>query len=286
MKTDDRSIQQLAGVSQPQAPPAAGAGLRSHWSRPTKVESSHLERLAVVYVRQSSPFQVAHNKESALIQRGLRERAIEWGWPPQRVVVIDDDQAITGTSTAGRSGFQWIWTEVNLNHVGIILGIEMDRLARSCKDCYDLMERCALFHTLLSDFDGVYDPTVFNDRLLLGLKAIMGEAELHLIRQRLYQGRMNKARRGELFTNAPIGYVRRSDGGLELDPDLQAQGVVRLIFDKFDELGAAYAVLRYMVKNDIRIGVRVHHGPEAGRLDWRPATGGVLQKILRHPMYA
>jgi DNA invertase Pin-like site-specific DNA recombinase len=259
---------------------------RNHWTRPTKVQASHLDRLAVVYVRQSSPFQVAHNKESAEIQRGLRNRAIEWGWPPKRVLVIEDDQAQSGTSITARSGFQWLWSEVNLNHVGIILGIDMDRVARSCKDWYDLMERCALYDTLLSDFDGVYDPNVFNDRLLLGLKAIMGEVELHLIRQRLYQGRMNKARRGELFTTAPIGYVRRGDSGIELDPDPHVQAVLRLLFDKFEELGSACAVLRYLANNQIRLGMRVLHGPDAGRLRWQPPTRAVLLKVFRHPIYA
>ena len=265
---------------------AAPLAANRYWSRPTKIQACHLDRLAVVYVRQSSPFQVAHNKESAEIQRGLRKRAIEWGWPPNRVVVIDDDQAQSGTSATERIGYQWIWSEINLNHVGIILGIELDRLARSCKDCYDLMERCTLFSTLLCDFDGVYDPTVFNDRLLLGLKAIMGEAELHLIRQRFYQGRMNKARRGELFTTAPIGYVRRGDNGIELDPDPQVQGVLRLLFDKFQELGSACAVLRYLANNQIQLGLRTQHGLDAGRLRWRPASLAVILKVLRHPIYA
>ena len=259
---------------------------RHHWTRPTKVQACHLDRLAVVYVRQSSPFQVAHNKESAEIQRGLRERAIEWGWPSKRVLVIEDDQAQSGTTATERFGFQWIWSEVNLNHIGIILGIEMDRLARSCKDWYDLMEGCALFNTLLSDFDGVYDPTVFNDRLLLGLKAIMGEAELHLIHQRLYQGRMNKARRGELFTTLPMGYIRRGDNGIELDPDPQVQAVLRLLFDKFQELGSACGVLRYLATNQIQLGLRTQHGLDAGRLRWQPASRAVILKVLRHPIYA
>ena len=191
----------------------------------------------------------------------------------------------SGTTATRPLGYQWIWSEVNLNHVGIILGIEMDRLARSCKDCYDLMERCTLFSTLLCDFDGVYDPIIFNDRMLLGLKAIMGEVELHLIRQRLYQGRMNKARRGELFTTVSIGYVRRGDTGIELDPDPQVQAVLRLVFDKFQELGSA-AVLRYLAKNQVRFGFRTQHGLDAGRLRWQPASRAVVLKVLHHPIYA
>jgi DNA invertase Pin-like site-specific DNA recombinase len=284
MNRTDRPAQAIPDKARGAAAPAATK--LQHWSRPTKVQACHLDRLAVVYVRQSSAFQVAHNKQSAEVQRGLRERAVEWGWPPKRVLVLEDDQARSGSTATERSGFQWIWSEVNLNHIGIILGIEMDRLARSCKDWYDLMERCALYNTLLSDFDGVYDPTVFNDRLLLGLKAIMGEAELHLIRQRLYQGRMNKARRGELFTTAPVGYIRRGDNGIDLDPDPQVQATLRLLFDKFQELGSACGVLRYLARNQIRLGLRTQHGLDAGQLRWQAASRAVILKILRHPIYA
>lgn len=256
-------------------------------NRPSKIEPWHLERLAVVYVRQSSQYQVINNKESAEVQVNFRNYAVAWGWPASRVVVIDDDQAQSATSAQGRVGFQWLMTEVNLDHVGIILGFQVSRLSRANSDWYHLLERCAVFHTLLADHDGIYDPTLYNDRLLLGLKGTMSEAELHFLRQRLYQGRLNKARRGEQFTSAPIGYVRSRCGNrLELDPDEQVQQVVRLIFDKFDELGSAGAVLRYLVRNNIKLGIRVQHGPDAGRLDWRPAIRPTLNKILRHPFYA
>jgi DNA invertase Pin-like site-specific DNA recombinase len=245
----------------------------------------HLDRLAVVYVRQSSPGQVAHHKESAQLQRGLRDLAIAWGWPPCRVIVIDDDQARSATSARDRAGYQWVWTEVKSNHVGIIFGIAMDRLARSCKDWHDLMEQCIWFNTLLADRDAVYDPTVFNDRLLLGLRALMSEAELHLIRQRMNLGRMNKARRGELFTSVPMGYIRSGDG-VALDPDARVQMVIRLVFDKFEELGTVGAVLRYMVSNQVLLGVRVPHGPDAGRLTWCLATRSVLTRLLCHPIYS
>lgn len=254
-------------------------------NRPSKILDVHLDRLAVVYVRQSSPGQVAHNKESAQLQRGLRDLAIAWGWPPRRVVVIDDDQARSATSTRDRAGYQWVWTEVNSNHVGIIFGIEMDRLARSCKDWHDLMEQCTWYNTLLADRDTIYDPTVFNDRLLLGLRALMSEAELHLIRQRMNLGRMNKARRGALFTSVPMGYIRSGDG-VALDPDAQVQTALRLAFDKFEELGTVGAVLRYMARNQVHLGIRVQHGPDAGRLNWCPATRSVLTRLLRHPIYS
>jgi DNA invertase Pin-like site-specific DNA recombinase len=256
-------------------------------SRPTKIQPWHLERLAVVYVRQSSPHQVINNKESAEVQAKFRDVAVAWGWPTSRVTVIDEDQARSATSAEARTGFHRLLTEINLNHVGIILGFQVSRLSRANSDWYHLLERCAVFHTLLADMDGIYDPTTYNDRLLLGLKGTMSEAELHLLRQRLYQGRLNKARRGEQFTSAPIGYVRSRCGNrLELDPDEQVQGVVRLIFDKFDELGSAGAVLRYLVHNEIKLGVRVQHGPDAGRLDWHQVVRPTLYKILQHPFYA
>jgi hypothetical protein len=178
-------------------------------------------------------------------------------------------------------------TEVNLNHVGIILGFQVSRLSRANSDWYHLLERCAVFHTLLADIDGIYDPTLYNDRLLLGLKGTMSEAELHFLKQRLYNGRLNKARRAEQFTSAPTGYVRsRSGNQLELDPDEQVQYVVRLVLDKFEELGSIGALHRYMARNDIKVGFRVPGEAGAGRLEWRTASAHALRRILRHPYYA
>src|SRR5262249_23556939 len=151
------------------------------------------ERLAIVYVRQSTHYQVRFNKESAEVQAGFSHLAIAWGWPASRVLVIDEDQGHTGTSTEGRTGFQRLLTEVNLNHVGIIFGFQVSRLSRANSNWYHLLERCAVFQTLLADMDGVYDPTQHNDRLLLGLKGYMSEGELHLIGQRLQEARLNKA---------------------------------------------------------------------------------------------
>jgi DNA invertase Pin-like site-specific DNA recombinase len=285
MSPDEAEPRAFASGIQPGAAGEARDGPIFPRNRPPKILDVHLDRLAVVYVRQSSPCQVAHHKESAQLQRGLRDLAIAWGWPPRRVVVIDEDQARSATSARDRAGYQWLWSEVNLNHVGIIFGIEMDRLARSCKDWHDLMEQCTWYNTLLADRDAVYDPTVFNDRLLLGLKAIMSEAELHLIRQRMNLGRMNKARRGELFTSVPMGYIR-SGSGIALDPDAQVQSALRVVFDKFEELGTVGAVLRYMASNQIPLGIRVQHGPDAGGLNWCPAARSVLSRLLRHPIYS
>ena len=162
----------------------------------------------------------------------------------------------------------------------------MSRLARSCRDWHQLLELCALFHTVLADQDGLYDPTDHNDRLLLGLSGIMSEAELHILRGRMLAGARSKARRGELFNHAPIGYARVPGGGLMLDPDEQARDVVRLVFDKFDELGTVSALLRYLVRNGIRLGVRPHFGPDKGGLAWRRPNRTTLTFLLHHPVYA
>jgi len=167
-----------------------------------------------------------------------------------------------------------------------VLGIEMSRLARSCTDWYRLLELCALFRTLLADQDGLYDPTDFNDRLLLGLKGTFSEAELHTLRGRLNAGRLNKARRGELFSHSPIGYVRLASGELVFDPDEQARDVVRLVFDLFERWGTVNKVLQYLVRHQIRLGVRPHTGPNRGQLEWRRPSRTTLLNLLHHPTYA
>ncbi len=201
-----------------------------------KIQAHHLERLAVVYVRQSTLQQVNDHQESTQIQYGLVGRAEALGWQTERVLTIDDDLGKSGSSAEGRLGFQRLVSEVGLNHGGLILGVEMSRLARSSKDWHQLLEICALFGTLIADLDGIYDPNDYNDRLLLGLKGSFSEAELHLIKQRMMQGKRNKAERGELGFNVPLGYVRRPSGEIRFDPDEQVQQVVKLIFRKFGEL--------------------------------------------------
>jgi DNA invertase Pin-like site-specific DNA recombinase len=251
-----------------------------------KIGPRHWERLAVVYVRQSTMQQVLEHQESTRLQYGLVRRAIAWGWPEARVLVIDDDQGRSGTSAEGRHGFQRLVAEVGLDHVGLILGVEMSRLARSSKDWHQLLEICALFGTLIADLDGIYDPSQYNDRLLLGLKGTMSEAELHLLKQRMYQGILQKARRGALSFALPIGYVHNASGEVVYDPDEQVQHVVRLIFRKFDELGTLHALLRYLVQHDIQLGVRVREGPAKGILEWRRSNRMTLQNMVKHPMYA
>src|SRR4051812_42995391 len=237
-------------------PPHAPAPF-AHKTRPRP-----LDRLAVVYVRQSTPQQVASNRESADLQYQLRRRAVALGWADERVLVIDDDQGVSGQSVENRPGFQRLLAEVSLGHVGIVFGREVSRLAGSCKDWHQLLELCGLFQVLIGDADGVYDPTDANDRMLLGLRGMMSEAELHVLRSRLHQGKLNKARRGELFTCVPIGYVRTPEGGIALDPDEQVRSVVALVFAKYAELGSLTKAHAFFVANRIRLGRRVYKGPE------------------------
>src|SRR6266496_3604252 len=217
----------------------------------SKVTDRHLERLAMVYVRQSTRQQVTDHGESTRLQYGLVERAVALGWP-----------------------------------ASLVMGIEMSRLARSGADWYQLLELCALSGALLADVDGIYDPVDYNDRLLLGLKGTMSEAELHLLKQRMLAGKQAKARRGELTIALPTGYVRRPSGEAVLDPDEQVQTVVRLVFSKFAELGTLHAVLRWLVDHDIQLGMRLRAGPDTGELVWRRPNRMTLQNILHSPVYA
>lgn len=246
----------------------------------------HFERLAVVYVRQSTMQQVLDHQESTRLPYGLVQRAMALGWSEARVLVIDEDLGQSGTTAEGRQGFQRLVAEVGLDHVGLVLGVEMSRLARSSKDWHQLLETCALFGTLIADLDGIYDPSQYNDRLLLGLKGTMREAELHLLKQRMEQGTLQKARRGELRFGLPIGYVRDASGAIAFDPDAQVQHVVRLIFRKFDELGTLHALVRYLAQQGIALGVRLREGPAKGTLEWRCPKRTTLQALLRNPIYA
>ena len=251
-----------------------------------KLRPWHLDRLAIVYVRQSTPQQVLDHRESTARQYALADRAVALGWSRDRVVTIDDDLGKSGQSIEGRPGFQRLLAEVALDHVGMILGLEMSRLARCCKDWHHLLELCGRYRVLLADADGIYDPTEYSDRLLLGLHGVMNEAELHVLQQRMYQGKLNKARRGELLGIPPIGYIRVATGEWVIDPDEQVQAVVRLIFDQFDREATLHGLLRYLVHHQIRIPVRVTGGSNKGQLEWRRPNRATLQNLLRHPSYA
>jgi DNA invertase Pin-like site-specific DNA recombinase len=237
-------------------------------------------------VRQSTRQQVLDHGESTRLQYGLVERAVALGWQTSRVVVIDEDLGKSGSSAAGRVGFQRLVTEITMGHVGLVLGIEMSRLARSGADWYQLLELCALSGALLADADGVYDPVECNDRLLLGLKGTMSEAELHLPGAADAGRQAGQGTAGELAIALPTGYVRRGSGEAALDPDEQVQTVVRLIFAKFAELGTLHAVLRWLVDHDVELGMRLRAGPDKGELVWRRPNRMTLQNILHSPIYA
>jgi DNA invertase Pin-like site-specific DNA recombinase len=251
-----------------------------------KIRPGHLDRAAIVYVRQSSRQQVIDHSESTRLQYALAGRAVTLGWARSQVVVIDDDLGVSAAAPDSRKGFARLVTEVTMGRAGIVLGIEMSRLARTGRDWHQLLELCSLSGVLLADPDGVYDPGVYNDRLLLGLKGTMSEAELHLIRQRMLSGKLAKAERGELAIPLPIGYVRRPSGEAVLDPDEQAQHVVRLVFSVFRRLGTLNGLLRYLAGRQVQLPVRVHSGPAKGELEWRRPTRETLQVMLHNPVYA
>jgi DNA invertase Pin-like site-specific DNA recombinase len=264
------------------APSPTTFGLRAA----SKIQDRHLDRLAIVYVRQSSPQQVLENRESRERQYALAQFAQRLGWPAERVVIVDEDQGRSGKSADKRSGFQRLMTEVSLNHVGIVLGLELCRLSRSNKDWHQLIDVCGILNTLLCDQDGVYDPLDGNDRLLLGMRGAMNEFELVTLRNRLLRGSRNKAERGELFLAVPLGYFKTASGEVIQEPDEQARGMIRLVFEKFEELGSAYAVFRYLVVNGLDLGFRRHRGGRVGELEWKPPSPNRILSILRHPIYA
>jgi DNA invertase Pin-like site-specific DNA recombinase len=251
-----------------------------------KIHGRHRDRLAIVYVRQSTLQQVGRHPESTRLQYALVERAQQLGWARERVVVIDDDLGRSGASAEVRPGFQRLVAEVGLGRVGLVLGVEMSRLARSCRDWHQLLEICALFDTLIADSDGVYDPAAYNDRLLLGLKGTMSEAELHILKGRMQAGRQAKAERGELFFNLPRGYVRQPSGRVALDPDEQVQAVVRLVFDLFDQRRTINGVLVYLAAHDIQLPYRLRGGPSKDELTWRRPNRYTLGEMLTNPAYA
>ena len=235
-------------------------------SQSTAVTADHLRRLACLYVRQSSLQQVRDHPESTARQYALKRRALALGWAADRIVVIDDDLGISGASAAERTGFQRVVADVGLGRVGVVMGLEVSRLARNSSDWHRLLEICALSETLILDEDGLYDPAHFNDRLLLGLKGTMSEAELHVLRARLIGGQLNKARRGELWIRPPLGFVVDPAGKLILDPDEQVQSAVRLVFGTFGRTGSAGAVVRYFQQQQVAWPQRVIKGLRAGVL--------------------
>lgn len=251
-----------------------------------KVTANHLKKQAYCYVRQSTIKQVLENTESTKRQYALRERAIALGWAIIQVVTIDSDLGESGASVADREGFQKLMTEVSLNRVGLVMGLEVSRLARNCADWARLLEICAITNTLILDEEGVYDPTDFNDRLLLNMKGTFSELELHVLKSRLRGGVLNKARRGEYKTRLPIGFIYDPNDKVIQDPDKQIQQTIHLLFDIFRRTGAAFATVKAFWNEDIAFPRRPYNGPNKGILEWRQLTYGRTQRILKNPRYA
>ncbi|MGD8393730.1 MAG: recombinase family protein [Desulfobacterales bacterium] len=251
-----------------------------------KVTASHLKRQAYCYVRQSTLKQVFENTESTKRQYALRERAIALGWPVVQIVTVDSDLGETATSVADRHGFQKLMTEVSMGRVGLVMGLEVSRLARNNADWARLLEICAITDTLILDEEGIYNPTDFNDRLLLNMKGTFSEVELHVLRSRLRGGILSKARRGELKTRLPTGFIYDHNGKTILDPDKQVQQSVGMFFDIFQRTGAAFATVKAFANDDVKFPCRMHLGPDKGKLKWQRLTSARALVILKNPRYA
>lgn len=252
----------------------------------SKVTAGHLARTAYLYVRQSTLRQVINNTESTARQYALRQRAVALGWSVDQIVTIDSDQGQSGASAADREGFQHLVAEVGMGRAGIVLGLEVSRLARNNADWHCLLEICALTDTLICDEDGLYDPAHFNDRLLLGLKGAMSEAELHFIRARLRGGQLSKARRGELVMALPIGLVYDPAGKVVLDPDAGVRHAIGHVFASFARTGSARAVVQAFNTEGLLFPARIRSGPHKGDLAWMPLKHWRVLRTLHNPRYA
>lgn len=254
---------------------------------PSKIKTAHLQRAACVYIRQSTPGQVEHNRESTARQYALADRACQLGWSKQQVIVIDEDLGLSGSSIDKRSGFARLTSEVALAQVGIVLGLEVSRLARNNADWYRLLELCGVTDTLIGDNDGVYHPALFNDRLLLGLKGTMSEAELHIIRARLDGGIRNKAARGELRRGLPVGLVwGEQDGEVLFHPDEAVTGTIRTVFERFAEFGSARRVWLWFRSEGLSFPLQIMPAGMPGPIRWVTPTYHALHQILTNPVYA
>ena len=251
-----------------------------------KVTASHLARKAYLYVRQSSMQQVIQNTESTERQYALKQRAVALGWRLEDIIVVDCDQGHSGASATDRLGFQHLVAEVGMGRAGVVLGLEVSRLARNNSDWHRLLEICGLGDTLIVDEDGIYNPCDFNDRLLLGLKGAMSEAELHMLRARLRGGLLNKARRGELKLPLPVGLAYDSTDRVVLDPDQQVQNSVQHLFRTFRRTGSASATVKAFRDQKLLFPRRPRSGPGKGELVWGALTHNRARQILHNPRYA
>src|SRR3989449_999941 len=249
-----------------------------------KITASHLSRQAIVYLRQSSAAQVEHNRESTDRQYALTAKARELGWPDDRIIVIDEDLGVSGSGAVVRSGFQRLTAEVALSRVGLVLGLEVSRLARNNADWHRLIDLAGLTDTLIGDADGIYHPALINDRLLLGLKGTMSEAELHVLRARLNGGIRNKAARGELRRGLPVGLVwGDEDGEIRFHPDEAVIGAIRTIFDRFTEMGSARQVWLWFRSQNLCFPLQSSLLPE---IRWVAPTYTKIHQVLTNPVYA
>jgi len=252
----------------------------------SKVQARHLKRHAYLYIRQSSLRQVFEHTESTQRQYALKQRAIALGWAHDAIIVVDHDQGLSGASAVDRAGFQTLVTAVGMGRAGIVMGLEVSRLARNSTDWHRLLEICALTDTLILDEDGIYDPAHFNDRLLLGLKGTMSEAELHVLRARLIGGMLNKARRGELQCRVPIGFVYDAAGRVVLDPDHHVQHTIRVFFETFRRTGSATATVKSFRAQGLSFPRRLWHGSRKGDILWVPLDHPRTLFVLHNPRYA
>lgn len=251
-----------------------------------KIQSFHQQKMACIYLRQSTMYQVMHNQESTDRQYALEHKALQYGWDASRIRIMDGDLGQSGSHTAGREDFKALVAEVSMGNVGAIFVLEASRLSRSSADWNRLLELCSLTQTLIIDQDGSYDPSQFNDQLLLGLKGTMSQAEMHLIKARLHGAKLNKAKRGELRFPIPVGYIYDDEGTITFDPDAQVCHVIELLFSVFKEKQTAYAVVQYFGSNNILFPKRSYGGRWKGKLLWSRLTHERVLNILKHPFYA
>ncbi len=250
-----------------------------------KVAAQHLNRNAYLYIRQSTLKQLVSNRESAQRQYNLKDRATSLGWPREQIIVIDNDTGQSGAEAVDREGFQRMVAEVGMGHAGIVMGLEVSRLARNCADWHQLIEICGFKNTLILDEDGIYDPCNFNDRLLLGLKGTMSEAELHFLRARLRGGVLNKARRGALKLGLPVGFVYQGEN-VVLDPNSSIQESIRFFFKTFQEAGSAFLTVKVFREKGLKFPKRIRTGPRKGELVWTDLVHSRALNILHNPRYA
>jgi len=251
-----------------------------------KIKTHHKQKMAYVYLRQSTMGQVLHHQESTERQYALRERALDCGWTPEKIRVLDGDLGLSGSQMSNRQDFKTLVADVSMNKVGAIFALEASRLSRSSADWNRLFDLCSLTDTLIIDEDGFYDPSEFNDQLLLGLKGMMSQAELHFIRARLQGGKLNKAHKGMLCFPLPVGLCHDEQGGTVLDPDEEVRCAVRLVFETFSETGSAYAVMQRFGHRHLRFPKRAYGGVWNGKLIWGRLTYNRVLGLLKNPSYA